>query len=263
MRTSVVAAIFLGLCIFVAGEASAKEALKVAACQDYPPYTYAETVNGKPDNSKPTGFVCELAQAAFARMESVSVESFMIYPWKNGLMGTFKGKYDAIMPAITKPEREKFCYYPEEPVMTGEYTFFIRKSDAGKLDYKDFSDFKGHKVGILRGVALPDDFTAAGKQDGFLEEGNNATANMKKLAAGKLDFVLSNYSVGMETLKELKLEGKIVAVKKPFSVVKEYVIFSKKTVKPEVVQEFSKALTAFKQTDDYKKLCAKYKISQR
>ena len=68
---------------------NATEALKIAACEAFPPFTYAAVVNGKEDISKPAGFDSEIIDEIFKANSGLKIKSFKIYPWKNGLNGTF------------------------------------------------------------------------------------------------------------------------------------------------------------------------------
>ena len=239
---------------------NAAEGMKLAACEAFPPFTYAEEVNGKLDISRPTGFVSEIIDEIFSQNDELKIKSFKIYPWKNGLNGTFEGKYDAIMPTIENSERSKKLYFPKEHISSGVYKLFILKENAGKLKYDSFDDLKGHKVGMLRGLAIPDDLKAANKKDKFLKEAKNAKINLKMLEDGKIDYFMEDYLVAMETINKLGLSDKVIALEKPVYIVKHFVAFSKKSVDKDDVDKFDAALTSFKKTDKYKSLKEKYDI---
>ncbi len=257
IKRFLVAILLLGFGVF---SAKAADGLSIAACEAFPPFTYAAEINGKIDISHPTGFDSEIIDEIFAQTDGLKLKSFKIYPWKNGLNGTFEGKYDAILPTIENSEREKKLYFPKEHISAGVYKLFILKKNAGKLKYDSFRNFKGYKVGMLRGLAIPDDLQAANKKDKFLREAKNAEINLKMLEDGKIDYFMEDYLVAMEIIKQMGLSDKVIALEKPVYIVKHYVAFSKKTVDKATVDKFDVALTAFKQTDKYTQLKEKYNI---
>ena len=254
----IITSIFVFVMAVSIGKAS--DALKIAACEAFPPFTYATDVNGKPDISKPTGFDSEIINEIFATNKDLALRSFKIYPWKNGLNGTFEGKYDAIMPTIKNTDREKKLYFPKEHISSGIYKLFILKKNQGKFKYNSFDDLKGHKVGMLRGLAIPKELKTADNSGKFLKEAKNIEINLKMLLDGKIDYLMEDYLVVVKTLDKMNLSNKVIALEKPVYLVKHYVAFSKKSVKKSTVDKFNTALTKFKQTDKYLKLKEKYNI---
>ncbi len=83
--------------------------------------------------------------------------------------------------------------------------------------------------------------------------------NFQKLSEGRLDYIVTSYSNGPESAKQMGAVGRIKALPQPITTKDDlYIIFSKKTVTPGCVGKFSDALKNFRQTERYDTIYRKY-----
>lgn len=208
-------------------------------------------------NSKAPGFSTEIVVAVLSglKIEPIIHEA----PWARGLNDVFNGKVDALFSAFWTKERARYCFYPDEPLMSEKWVFFVRSEDADRLSFTSYDQIRNRRIGILRGASVTEDFWAFVKENSNYEEVETDDLNFKKLSRRRLDYVVTSYSNGVMLLKDLELSDTIQPL--PLPIIKEdnlYIIFSKKTVSREFVMLFSEALKVFKATQDYKALVDKY-----
>ena len=102
------------------------------------------------------GFSTEVLKRVFATMGREF--SFEEFPWARAAGLVFRGERDAIFTAFRNEERERFCYFPDEPLAHDKWVFFVRKADAGTLKFSSFDDLVGHDIAVLRGAAISPEF---------------------------------------------------------------------------------------------------------
>ena len=137
--------------------------------------------------------------------------------------------------------------------------FFVRRENAARLSIASYADLKDRRIGILRGASITKEFWEIVRKYKNYEVVKTDELNFRKLAKGRLDYVVTSYSNGINLLRKMKLSDEISHLASP--VIKEdnlYIIFSRKTVKPEFVARFSASLKVFKKTDTYRALYQKY-----
>jgi polar amino acid transport system substrate-binding protein len=203
------------------------------------------------------GFSTEVLRHVFGGMGNEA--SFEEFPWARAAELVFRGERDAIFTAFRNEERERFCYFPSEPLAHDKWVFFVRAEDAGRLKFSSFDDLVGHDIAVLRGAAISPEFW------NFVHEHRNFTetasdeANFRMLQAGRVDYVVASFVNGMRLIGSLGLDGQV----QPLSSrsLKEddmYVIFSRQRASPTFVAAFSDALHQFKQTDAFRAIYGKY-----
>lgn len=181
------------------------------------------------------------------------------FPWARAMKEVFDGNRDALYTAFWTEDRAKFCIYPEEPLTRDKWVFFVRRANAAKLSIASYADLKDRRIGILRGASITKEFWDIVRKYKNYEVVKTDELNFRKLARGRLDYVVTSYANGINLLKKMKLSDEISHLETP--VIKEdnlYIIFSRKTVKPDFVARFSASLKAFKQTAAYRAIHQKY-----
>jgi polar amino acid transport system substrate-binding protein len=208
-------------------------------------------------DSQAPGFSTEVLKRVLDDMgQQVSFEEF---PWARAAGLVFRGERDAIFTAFRNEERERFCYFPNEPLTHDKWVFFVRVPDAARLKFSSLDDLQGHEIAVLRGAAISPEFW------NFVHEHHNFTetasdeANFRMLQAGRVDYVVASFVNGLRLISSLGLAGKI----QPLSSrsLKEddmYVIFSRQRVAPGLVGAFSDALHEFKHTEAFRAIYNKY-----
>ncbi len=119
----------------------------VIAFAVWPPYTMTE-------NGQPSGIDIEIARELCRR---VGIESeFQEFPWIRALNYLENGKADALLTPKQTEEREKFMYYPSEPIRIEKRVILVPKGSGIKITKLD--DLKDKNIGVVRGYAYSPEF---------------------------------------------------------------------------------------------------------
>src|SRR6201998_1894812 len=151
------------------------------------------------------GFSTEVLKRVFAAMGQEA--SFEEFPWARGAGLVFRGERDAIFTAFRNDERERFCYFPSEPLARDKWVFFVRAADAGKLKFSSFDDLVGHDIAVLRGAAISPEFWDFVRQHRNFVETASDEGNFRMLEAGRVDYVVASFVNGVRVIGSLGLAG--------------------------------------------------------
>ncbi|EFP96606.1 transporter substrate-binding domain-containing protein [Vibrio caribbeanicus] len=211
--------------------------------------THAKTVklaNGEwapycSDKLKHGGFITHIVREAF-EAEGYTVE-FDYLPWKRGFEQAKAGNYDASLVWSKNDERQQFFLY-SDPVITLSTALFQQK--AKPISWSSKSDLANYKIGGVTGYAYGiEDLEKTGKVK--VQRIASPENNYKKLSAGRLDIVLEDTDVGLETVTKLGLRDKIEPNAKPLTERDYFVIVSKKSPqKQEILDAFNRGLAKLK-----------------
>ena len=203
------------------------------------------------------GFSTEVLRQVFAAMGQEA--SFEEFPWARALRLVFRGERDALFTALHNDQRERFCYFPNEPLLREKWVFFVRAADAGKLKFSSFDDLVGHDIAVLRGAAVSPEFWNFVREHRNFSETASGEANFRMLEAGRVDYVVLSFVQGMRLIGSMGLYGKVEPLlSRSLKEDDMYVIFSKERVSPAFVDAFSHALHQFKQTEAFRAIYRKY-----
>jgi len=181
------------------------------------------------------------------------------YPWARGLKNVYEGISDALFTAFPSEERRIHCYYPNEPLAVEKWVLFIRSEDKDNFQFKSYDDLIDKNIGVLRGASVSEEFWTFVKRHNNYQEVTVDELNFEKLMLRRIDCIVTSHSNGMVLVKKKGLKGKVVPLLT--RIIKEdnlYIIFSKKTVAPDFVKEFSRELRVFKKTEEYQLIYEKY-----
>jgi len=218
---------------------------------DWAPYEFRQ-------EKELTGYSIEVVQHVFKQM-GIEIASLQLFPWARAEWMVFNGELDALFSGTKSQEREDACFFPSEALAQSDWVLFIRKSDVGQLKFDTFDDLKGKQVGVVREHAYTPEFWDFLKREKNYQEVTADAQNFQKLAANRIDYVASEYVVGMSLLSELGMTDQIVALTEhPLKSTGLFIMFSKKTVSAETVAQFSEALKQFKTTPAYQEIVGKY-----
>ncbi|USD43643.1 transporter substrate-binding domain-containing protein [Vibrio sp. SCSIO 43135] len=201
---------------------------------EWAPYQSKSLKNG--------GFISQLVQEAF-EAEGYQVE-YTYMPWKRGFEESKAGKLDGSLIWSKNPEREQFFHY-SDPVITLSTSLFQRKDKP--VTWRAREDLSAFKVGGVTGYAYGIEDL---EKDGTIkiQRISSAENNYKKLAAGRLDIVLEDTDVGLETINKLNLTGKLEPNDKTLTARNYFVIISKKSPRAqELVDAFNRGLMKLKE----------------
>lgn len=235
--------------VFLWGASScAQTSLKIAT-EEWPPYVYEQ-------DGKVAGYSIDILQSVFAEM-GVTI-TYEQYPWKRALKGVFSGTSDALFHASKNEERQQYCYYPEEYLAQSSYVFFIRKEDAGRLKFDSFDDLVGHDVGITQGYSYTPDLLEFLNTHKLAISTVSDESNLRMLAKRRIEYFPTDVLNGLYLIKKLGLQDQLTYLPKPIFGKPYFIMFNKHNVSLEFVETFSAALAAFKQTEAFRLIEAKY-----
>lgn len=219
---------------------------------DFPPLEYAD------DKGAAAGAAVELVREIMSEMRhNVAID---VLPWTRSLLLTKEGKADAIFTAYKNAEREAFLDFGNEILVPQVVSLYIKK--GSKLTFKgDLKELRPYKIGTLNTISYGERFDKA--KDNLklqTERVEGLDQNFKKLAAGRIDYVISNrYSAAVE-LDRLKLDGEVVELPQAVEITPSYIAFSKKNKLGALRDEFDKVLRGLKKSGRYHAILEKYKV---
>jgi polar amino acid transport system substrate-binding protein len=178
----------------------------------------------------------------------------------------YRGERDGMFTALRTSERERICYFPDEPLKQERWVFFVRTADAGKLKFSSFDDLVGHDIAVHRPAdGVFEQPTVSPELWKFLLEHHNMVETLgtgvsfRMLAAGRVDYAVANLTTGIRYIGAMGLSEKIEPLLSR-SVIEDgfSICFSKARVSPSLVEAFSRALKEFKQTEAFQAIYRKY-----
>ncbi len=184
-------------------------------------------------------------------------------PWKRQLLELEQGKLDISAGANKTAEREQFVYFTA-PYQQEGVGLFVRKGETGAYSVKTLSDLIGGSmtIGVLAGSMYSDEYATLRDNPDFskhLAEVAHDQQNHRKLLLKRIDGFIQEYS----TLTRQTMDtGFLDQIEPLFMVSTEplYIIVSKKTASPQLVQDINDALARLKADGTYLKLFEKYRI---
>jgi polar amino acid transport system substrate-binding protein len=206
----------------------------------------------------------EVVRQVFATMrQDVSVEFF---PQNRAWAMVVRGERDGMVTVLRTSEREQICAFPDEPTTEARWVLFVRTTDVGKLKFSSPDDLVGHDVAVPGPVlgSFEQPYVSPELRQ-FLREHHNmvetsgVAEGFRMLAAGRVDYAVSDLAFGRRDIARMGLSGTIEPLSSgSLSQAGIYVCFSKARVPPALVDAFSRALKQFKQTEAYQAIYRKY-----
>ncbi len=204
MLAAVVLGWLLQLSSLQAGESV--RALVYSCNPMYPPYHWSE------DNQVFEGASVELMRLVLpAGVEAKPV----VYPWKRSLMLAAEGKIDLLLSLRITPERSETLLFTRHRAFPNPIVVFVRKAAAFKFSSRE--DLKGLRGGISLGDTFGGGFDEYWRAELDVEQAPTMLENFRKLQAGRIDYFVSGYYLGLAHISRHHLEEEIVALEPPLS----------------------------------------------
>jgi polar amino acid transport system substrate-binding protein len=230
-----------------------------AVTLDYPPYEYL-------DNGQPAGLAVEIIQEAIKRTGASGV-NFSFLPWKRAVKFTQLGRSDLLFNAGKNEERQQWGLYVDSTLINQTYVLFKRK-DSNISVNPNFDNVKDHSIAIRAGYLYGSGaFRTAIDNDRFdyVMQSDSTDQSVRQLLEERVDLFVGDYLPVMHYIKENMLTDRIDIVHEPGSdkhmVVLEwptYLLFSKKRVTEQYVQQVNDAMKEMKADGSYSKIYDKY-----
>ena len=243
--------------------ALAQEGTKVLRCGWYPwdPYQYTDERHGI---KQLTGLDVQLVRAVFSRIGyEVSYEEV---GWKQHQLDIKNGTRDIAAGAFKNPERAQYAYY-SAPYRKETDVVYVRKGEQSRFRYGSATELltwlrqRRMRLGVISGFYYGPElaqYIADPANASRIVSVANDVANFQNLLDHKVDAFVADRLVG-ETLA-WKHGWQLAAESLSPPVYSEdiHVIFSKKTVTPQLVEAFNSSLEELRESGQYGRTVREY-----
>lgn len=207
MNLSMVRAVLAMATLMLAALPAGAQCTRVvfSANPDYPPYHWAEGGRIVGASVALTGRILDELGIAW--------EARSVGPWPRVLKSAEYGQIDLIVSLKPTPERESYLVFTRSPAFANPMAVF--SSRARPVRFDDPRDLVGKRGGRTAGDRFGDTFDRIAQQQLTLEDADSLSVNFQKLAAGRIDYVVTGLYTGRAQLVELGLAEQIVPLPRP------------------------------------------------
>ncbi len=212
-------------------------------------------------DNKPAGLDIELVEAAAQQMGcQISAQQGT---WTDLIAALKEGKVDLLLGASITPARQEYAHF-SAPYRQEQFVLFVRSADVAGYPQNTLADFvgAGKKVGIISEYYYGNEFADLYNQEALKKqfvEASLGELNLARLLDEDIDGMLEDSYVGHAMLKRKGLGQQIGTHSISMGNTDVYVMFSKATVQPEVVENFNQALAALRADGRYEAIVQRYK----
>lgn len=188
--------------------------------------------------------------------------SYSQAPWIDLLAQIRTGEIDMLLGASKTAKREEFAMF-SSPYRTEKFSLFIRKADDDLLKLKSFSEFinKGKKIGVVDDYFYGDELTELrdSSESNQFVSAIMGELNVARLLDENIDAYFEDSIVGASMIRRKGLSTRIVPHGLSIETGDVYVMFSKKSVSEDTVNQFNQELSKVIKSGEYDKLVKMYK----
>lgn len=224
--------------------------------------TYAEKVTGAMsewppyfgDQLKHRGLATEIINQAMKGQNYELGVDFI--PWDRAMKDTKASRTDILLGVWFSEARAKDYYY-SDPYFTNRI-ILIKLSD-NKFEYEGLESLKDKKVGTLRNYYYSKSFIDANNFKKL--ESSNLISNLKKLAAGRIDFAVADEYVARYVISDKmpKTKGTFDFTKNSIEEKPLHITVSRSNPKgKELISNFNKALKKMQENGSYDRIIKDY-----
>jgi len=214
---------------------------------DWPPYYSA--------NQPGNGPIAEITREALKLKGHTMTVKFV--PWKRAISNVERGQADMVMGAYDTPERRQKFIVSEKLYDIKEYVIGLKSS--GLTEFKGFEGLKKYKFGVTAGYAYAKDFQDAS----YLQKmaASSDLLNIKKLFAGRIDFLILNTATFNENAKNVSdaQRKEVVFLAPPLTVAGIHNLVSRKIADGEqLAMDLAAGIAELKANGQYQQILQKY-----
>ncbi len=199
----------------------------------------------------------ETVRVVRALLDKLGLDATMeFFPAARGVQVVLTGECDGFFTLKHNPERDKTLLFMNEPLIVHEYVFFCQKDQKLAFD-GSFESIKGASIGVVNATSYGTRFDTAVRNGELtnLDAGSSTFAqNFQKLAAGRIDFVISSKATGLALLKELGLADKLRINGPVIGTSSSYLAFTKVRDYSDLAARMDKLLVQFKKDGTWERL---------
>jgi polar amino acid transport system substrate-binding protein len=233
----------------------------IGGLYSWAPYQFIKPMeSGNVISGMDIGVASAIADIVGARIKLQEVS------WKQHQIDIEDGKRDIAFGATYTQERAKFAYF-SLPYRFEDNSLFSKKDSDKQLEFNNVEEFlpavrnQDYRLGVTEGYVYANsainDFINDPKNKDIIFYSKDDLGNIDALLKGKIDgFLADRISCAALVIdKNLgdKLDEQRLNIKIPV-----HMMFSKKTVTPEIVEQFNIAIKEFVASDEYKAVVKKY-----
>lgn len=209
----------------------------------------------------PTGGVfIQITEAVFSRLK-VDYD-ITIFPFKRCLRQMKTGERDIMLMVSKTPERETFMAF-SDVVLCDPYYLYYSSRRISSFEWEEWEDLKNLRIGVVSGFNYGKEFKAAVHAYQITLDGvTSDLQNIKKLVAGRFDFVILNKTNADAILRQypefkrdIKSSGKMLHEA-------QYMFgFSKESSSVSFIPEINDAIMGLKNDGTMEMIRQQYKAS--
>jgi polar amino acid transport system substrate-binding protein len=193
--------------------------LKACGNDEYPPWNWMQ-------DSQIVGVCTDLAQKAFAS-KGYTLDVTYVGPWARCQALLNSGVVDVSLCAVPTVERSNSLHIIEPSLAYNEIAAFVLVKNSES--YRSLERILGSRIGMIRGVRLGEPIDSLLDKSGQIIYSTRLESLWSLLVLGRIDVVLFGREAGNIQIKQLKLDGRVVAVSPSVSKVPLNIMVSKKS----------------------------------
>lgn len=176
-----------------------------SANPDYPPYHWAE-------GERIVGASVVLTGRILDEL-GVRWEARFVGPWPRVLKSAEFGEIDLVVSLKPTPEREAYLDFTRSPSFPNPMAVFAARARPLRFDSPE--DLVGRRGGRTAGDRFGDAFDRFAQKSLALEDADSLDVNFNKLAAGRIDYVVTGLYTGRAHLLRAGLSERIAPLPRP------------------------------------------------
>jgi len=209
-------------------------------------------------NGKVTGISTEIVEYSLKKAGiGISGNKIKIYPWVRAYKMATENENILIYTILRTQERENTFKWVG-PLIPSEKFYFYKNKSRTDISVNSLDEAKKYQIGVLRGSVHEDFLLTNGFSNTFIQTVADQKLNLKKLLAGRIDFIIDTDS---------SLEIRTEQMNLPLSEFEKtlflfengyYMAFSKKT-SDDIVEKVRNAFSELEKKGGVDKIIEKYK----
>ncbi|MEE4355768.1 MAG: transporter substrate-binding domain-containing protein [Desulfococcaceae bacterium] len=235
--------------LFLGKSVSADE-IKVVT-ETWEPYNFEK-------DGKVTGISTEIVEYSLKKAGiGISGNKINIYPWVRAYRMAMEDENILIYTILRTQEREDLFKWVG-PLIPSEKFYFYKNKSRTDISLHSLDDAKKYQIGVLRGSVHEDFLLRNGFPATLIQTVADQELNLKKLLAGRIDFIIdTDSSLGIRT-KQMNLP--LSEFEKTLFLFENgyYMAFSKKT-SDDIIEKIRNAFFTLKKEGGVDKIIEKYK----
>lgn len=178
----------------------------------------------------------------------IPYEIRFVGPFSRVMAAAKAGRVDIITTLKRTPERETFLTYTTQPAFISPVAVFVDSTHP--FSYAKWSDLIDKRGGYVHGNKFGEPFDTFLNTRLHMEEANTLDSNFRKLAAGRIDYVVTGYYAGVSYLQAKDPDSPITALRPYVNESTNFVAFVSQSACVKYLADFNRRLIEFLHTQE-------------